>query len=346
MPKDLSGLAEGVYYHVYNIGVEKRVIFNDEQDYEVFLTYLEDYLTTPADRESTKKTFTVHGRTFRGTPHQPKNYFNAIELTAYSLTPNHFHLLINQKIKGSLESFIRSLCTRYSMYFNKKYSRTGSLFEGPYKSIRIESPGQLVLLTRYIHSHSPDKYSSLPEYSGKRMTSWVNTEVIHSLEKQGLESRAELAPGITLEKENQDLERRDLAPSAANPTVARPRKFEVFASFVIFLALFGFGLRNINITRAHSVLSESTQATPIPQLSPTPEPSAKTLVQIKITDGQEFVNIRQNPTTASEKIGQARDSETFEFVSVSNGWYGVKLGDDSTGFISTRYAFPVEGGNQ
>src|SRR3989344_6029163 len=138
---------EGAYIHVFNKGVENRVIFTEPQDYEIFLGYLRDYLSMPSDPESKKKDFTVNGRTFRGTPHQPKNYFQKVELVAYCLMPNHFHLLLHQQTKASTERFIRSLCTRYSMYFNKKYKRMGALFEGPYKSVHIKVQLQLLHLT-------------------------------------------------------------------------------------------------------------------------------------------------------------------------------------------------------
>jgi len=58
---------------------------------------------------------------------------------------------------------------------------------------------------------------------------------------------------------------------------------------------------------------------------------------IKITDGSESVNIRQKPTVGSNKIGEAKEGDTFEFVSVNSGWYEIKLADESTGFISARY---------
>src|SRR3989344_6913923 len=169
---------EGIYSHIYNKGVEKRIIFNDEKDYEVFQGFLKDYLTIPQDPENIKKEFSVHGRIFRGTPHQPKNYFNKVELIAYSLMPDHFHLLLRQKARGSLESFIRSLCTRYSIYFNKKYQHTGALFEGPYKSVQIKDKTRMLYLTRYLH-HAGG-YSSYARYLGKMATSWVNPEIVQS----------------------------------------------------------------------------------------------------------------------------------------------------------------------
>src|SRR5438128_456236 len=112
-------------YHIYNRGLEARVIFNDHEDYEVFVGYLKGYITPAADPSTIKTTFTVNGKSFKGTPHQPKNYYGKIEILAYSLFDNHFHIVLAQTIEGSLEGFVRSLTTRYSIYFNKKYKRTG-----------------------------------------------------------------------------------------------------------------------------------------------------------------------------------------------------------------------------
>jgi len=150
--KNLQRVTEsGTYFHVYNKGIENRTIFANEADYQVFLGFLEDYLSAPKALESKKKDFTVNGRVFRGVPHQPKNYFNKVELIAYSLKLDHFHLLLHQKTQKSLQAFIRSLCTRYSMYFNKKYKRTGKLCEGVFKSIHANSDNYLKYLYSYIH---------------------------------------------------------------------------------------------------------------------------------------------------------------------------------------------------
>lgn len=99
--------------------------------------------------------------------------------------PNHFHLLLHQTQKHDIEKFIRSLLTRYSMYFNKKYNRVGSLFQGPYKSVLITDDAYLVHLSRYIHIN-PSKsiknlvsaYSSYADYLGIRKTPWVHSDKI------------------------------------------------------------------------------------------------------------------------------------------------------------------------
>ena len=367
---------EGIYSHIYNRGVERRIIFCDGEDYRVFQGFLKDYLTAPQDPESIKKEFSVHGRIFRGTPHQPKNYFNKVELIAYSLMSDHFHLLLHQITRGSLEGFIRSLCTRYSIYFNKKYQRTGALFEGPYKSIQIKDELHLLHLTRYLH-HTGG-YCSYEEYLGERVTSWVKPIVVLSffgkdsrdykdfVEKNELDQKEkELIEDITFESEIQHLEGRVLARNEEihlDPNLKPLQRVpEFLAMTVVFLLLIGLGVRNIMISTTKSsnpsptpsvlsitnpspspiVLSKTDTATSSAVLSETKETQPK-ILRVKINDGGTSVNIRQKPTTDSEKIGQAKDGDTFEFVSINSGWYEVKLPAGLTGFILTTYIEVME----
>ena len=105
--------------------------------------------------------------------------------------PNHFHLLVKQLEKGSMEGFMRSLATRYSMYFNKKYSRVGSLFQSIYKAVMVSDDNYLLHLSRYIHLNPSEytndltsAYSSYADYLEIRKTSWVPTKTILSFFNQ------------------------------------------------------------------------------------------------------------------------------------------------------------------
>ncbi len=176
---------EGGYYHVYNRGVEKRTIFMDSQDYKVFLKYLREYVSPPNDVKKRTITITVKGASFKGVPKPPKNYHGKIDLIAYCLMPNHFHLLVRQNSQTVIEGFMRSLATRYSMYFNKKYKRVGKLFQGHYKAVLVQSEAQLLHLSRYIHLNPQEYtddllggYSSYAHYIGSQKTSWVNAELV------------------------------------------------------------------------------------------------------------------------------------------------------------------------
>lgn len=156
-------------YHVYNRGVNKRSIFKTDEDYIVFLGLLKRYLD-PNLQEKDK-----FGRVY-------PNYADQLKLKAFCLMPNHFHLLLYQHNENSLEKFMRSLCTSYTMYFNRKYKRVGPLFQNRYKASIIQSQTYLEHISRYIHLN-PDKYdewkySSLPYYRGHLSAAWVDQQSI------------------------------------------------------------------------------------------------------------------------------------------------------------------------
>lgn len=178
---------ENSIYHIYNRGVEKREIFLDEQDRKVFLRFIKELLMKPPDKKILLKPFNLKGSAFKGVPHQPLNLHGELELLAYCLMPNHFHMLIKQTSIKIIQRFMQSLCTRYSMYFNKKYKRVGPLFQGVYKAVLVREESYLLHLSRYIHLN-PSKntqdilntYSSYSDYIGKRFTTWLNINIILS----------------------------------------------------------------------------------------------------------------------------------------------------------------------
>src|SRR3989344_3847619 len=159
-------------YHIYNRGVNKDLIFKDEQDYKVFLNYLKEYLTSNEDSPKWKV-------------RKLRNYLGEIELLVFCLMPNHVHLLIKQKDKDSIKKFTKSLFTRYSMYFNKKYKREGPLFQGKYKAVNVINKDYLLDISRYIHKNPlkftknlTDTYSSYAHYMGNMNLSWINKNIV------------------------------------------------------------------------------------------------------------------------------------------------------------------------
>lgn len=185
----LKAYVENGYYHIYNRGVEKRNIFTDERDYKVFLHLLKRYLTSPSPEPT------------RITPRFRTDIFGHLQLIAYCLLPNHFHLMVKQSTKNAIILFMRSLGNSYVYYFNKLHQRRGPLFEGRYKAVLVENEPYLLHLTRYIHLNPLDKdgpltgtdlvkigeysYSSYGEYLGKRKTEWIHPEEILAFFKTG-----------------------------------------------------------------------------------------------------------------------------------------------------------------
>lgn len=181
----LKVYVKGAYYHVYNRGVAKQPIFTSQQDYLVFIKYLKEALVEPKRDLKIFTITTLQGQSFKGVTRQPKNFISKIELIAYCLMPNHFHLLIKQTEKTYLEAFMRSMVTRYSAYFNKSHDRVGHVFQGRYKAVMIENDRYLLHLSRYIHLNPSEyakdltkAYSSYPEYLGIRKTDWIKPEII------------------------------------------------------------------------------------------------------------------------------------------------------------------------
>jgi len=182
---------ENGYYHIYNRGVEKRAIFQDEQDYGVFLSYLKEYLSEKDEQELRKKllkhNISLDERHKIWRKIRMNNFNEKIVLLAYCLMPNHFHLFIKQNSKETINIFMRSLCTRYTMYFNRKYERVGSLYQDTYKAVLVTSNEQFLQVSRYIHKQALSlqgdslqniQPSSYFEYIGARKTSWVHPEEI------------------------------------------------------------------------------------------------------------------------------------------------------------------------
>jgi putative transposase len=198
----------GGYYHLYNRGVNKRTIFKDDKDYKAFLSYLKFYLTplpTPSDpSDPTYKPDAnpgsptlLQGLSLKVSPsRQPNNFSGEIELMAYCLMPNHFHLMIKQNSDHGICGFMSSVITKYVRYFNTRYKRIGPLFQGRYKAVQIFDEYQFTYLTKYIHrnpldlqpfrGYSPNmklmeyKYSSYGNYLHLFNQGWISTEDVLS----------------------------------------------------------------------------------------------------------------------------------------------------------------------
>jgi putative transposase len=133
------------YYHCYSRGTDKRKIFLDKKDYERLISLL--FLcnnTKPIHLSNYPKIIF-------------KDIFNInrtdslVEIGAYCLMPNHFHVLLREKHENGISLFMQKLITGYTMYFNKKHTRTGSLFESRFKAEPVVNDNHLKYLFSYIH---------------------------------------------------------------------------------------------------------------------------------------------------------------------------------------------------
>lgn len=130
------------FYHIYNRGVDKRIIFLDYQDKRRFISLL----------------FLCNGSqpvVYKSVQALPLDEIQVgaklVSIGAYCLMNNHFHILIKEIEEGGTVKFMSKLLTAYSSYFNKKYNRTGALFGSEFKSSHLDTDEYLKYIFAYIH---------------------------------------------------------------------------------------------------------------------------------------------------------------------------------------------------
>jgi len=151
-------LLPGEFYHVFNRGNNKQEIFVDDKDREHFIKLL--YICNSTSKINFREDIV-------------KKRINAwdferggqlVAIGAWVLMPNHFHLFITPlempnlrglanttEAENNVALFMSRVCNAYSKYFNAKYKRTGSLFNGRFKSVHINNEIQAKYLFSYIH---------------------------------------------------------------------------------------------------------------------------------------------------------------------------------------------------
>ena len=137
---------EGEYYHLYNRGVDKREIFLAGDDYRRFMTLL--YLANSS--ESVRLDNILRNYAYEDLFALPRGEC-LVAVGAFCLMPNHFHLLITPLVRDGVTRYMLKLQTAYSMYFNIKNDRNGSLFQGTFKSEHASNDRYLKYLFSYIH---------------------------------------------------------------------------------------------------------------------------------------------------------------------------------------------------
>ncbi|MEK7462839.1 MAG: transposase [Patescibacteria group bacterium] len=154
-------------YHLYNRGVEKKNIFLDNKDRFRFIHDLFEF-----NDKNPSPNLAYHL-----TKKQPKEVglpkikreprIMLVDILAFCLMPNHFHILIKQKIENGTTEFMRKLGTGYTNYFNKKYQRVGSLFQGKYKFVHLKENSHFIHIPYYIHLNPLDL--KFPEWKNREI---------------------------------------------------------------------------------------------------------------------------------------------------------------------------------
>lgn len=143
-----TNFANNEYYHIYNRGVDKRDVFLNEYDFERFLKSVYEFNTV-------SPTGGLHQISFKrknlplSVPNAKSE--NLVEIIGYCINKNHYHFILKQLIDNGISKFMQKLGQGYAMYFNEKYKRNGTLFQGRFKSSHISSNEYLLHLSVYVN---------------------------------------------------------------------------------------------------------------------------------------------------------------------------------------------------
>lgn len=164
---------ENEIYHIYNRGVEKRPIFMSDKDRFRFIHDLYElndknavintiYYFNPQNIEVEPRYLRQIKKQKQHESTQNKSRELLVEILAFVLMPNHFHLLVRQKKENGVVKFMQKLGTGYTMYFNKKHERVGGLFQGRFKAVLVKQDAHFIHLPYYIHTNPLDLVSKHP----------------------------------------------------------------------------------------------------------------------------------------------------------------------------------------
>lgn len=151
--------ANGEIYHVFNRGVDKRKIFSDQRDLDRFFQSMSAFNCTEPI-----------GSLFEQSFQKEKIKKPLIKFISYNLLPNHFHFIFEQVTEGGISEFMKRLSGGYTWYFNNKHKRSGSLFQGTFKSKHIDSNEYLLHVSAYVNLNEKIPLGGLTAKLGK--SSW------------------------------------------------------------------------------------------------------------------------------------------------------------------------------
>lgn len=160
-------------YHVLNRGVDKRNIFIEDEDYLRFIHNLFEFNDSEPINNVGYFFNQTKSKAFARPYIERKPRKLLVEILAFCLMPNHYHLMLRPLRDDGVFKFVKRLGMGYALYFNQKYKRSGALFQGRYKAIRISDQAHFIHLPYYIHFNPLDLVA--PEWRERKINNLTKT---------------------------------------------------------------------------------------------------------------------------------------------------------------------------
>jgi len=138
-----TAFANGEFYHIYNRGTDKRTIFANSYDFQRFLQSMQEF-------NSIDPIGSIYQNSFNKLQlRRPTS--KLVNIVCYCLNPNHYHMILEQRVNGGISEFIKRLSGGYTKHFNFKHKRSGVLFQGKFKANHIDSNEYLLHASAYVN---------------------------------------------------------------------------------------------------------------------------------------------------------------------------------------------------
>lgn len=170
----------GEFYHIYNRGVDKRPIFSGVDDIKRFFQSMEEFNTEKAIGSIYENSFLKTKKSQLGSEAS-----KLVNFVCYCLNSNHYHFVLEQVLDNGIEKFMQRFGTGYTKYFNNRHKRTGSLFQGVFKSSHINSNEYLLHVSAYVNLNNRVHkindnlgWNSWNEYIHKNKSNFCKKDII------------------------------------------------------------------------------------------------------------------------------------------------------------------------
>ena len=220
---------------MYNRGVDKRVVFSDDFDMQRFFQSIEEFNVVEPIGSIYENSFVKNNgeakHLSKPLGHQVSK-LPLVNVVCYCVNPNHYHFILEQVADKGIEKFMQRLGNGYTKYFNNKHRRSGSLFQGVFKSIHVDTNEYLLHLSAYVNlndrvhqlGHQVSKLvksrTSWGEYMGEKNTSEKNVKNIDKIQDTKLK-RDFCTKDIILEQFRNKKEYREFAESSLSGILER-----------------------------------------------------------------------------------------------------------------------------